>query len=122
MKKILIALCLAVGFASGAYAAEEKVLTKQQTKMGDCNKAAGEKALKGDERKKFMSQCLKKDKTVEAATDAAAPEEKAAKEDQAKPTPMTTCNKAAGEKALKGPDRKKFMSDCLKAKGPENMK
>jgi hypothetical protein len=27
--------------------------------MGACNKEAGEKALKGDERKKFMSECLK---------------------------------------------------------------
>jgi hypothetical protein len=27
---------------------------------------------------------------------------------------MTACNKSAGEKALKGDDRKKFMSDCLK--------
>lgn len=122
MKKILIALCLTIGFASVAYAADEKAPTPQQSKMGDCNKAAGEKALKGDERKKFMSECLKKDKTAEAAKDAAAPEEKAAKEDQAKTTPMATCNKAAGEKALKGADRKKFMSDCLKAKGPENMK
>jgi len=31
----------------------------QQDKMKSCNKEAGEKALKGDERKKFMSDCLK---------------------------------------------------------------
>jgi hypothetical protein len=33
----------------------------QQQKMSDCNKEASSKSLKGDERKTFMSQCLKKD-------------------------------------------------------------
>jgi len=32
--------------------------TAQQEKMKACNKEAGEKSLKGDERKKFMSTCL----------------------------------------------------------------
>ena len=32
--------------------------TKQQQRMTDCNKQAGDK-LKGDEHKKFMSACLK---------------------------------------------------------------
>jgi hypothetical protein len=112
MKKLLIALCLAVGFTSPSFAAE-KALTAQQSKMGACNKEAGDKALKGDERKKFMSDCLKA-KAPETANEAAAPQEKL--------TPMATCNKAAGEKSLKGDERKKFMSSCLKAKGPENMK
>ncbi|MFZ5540126.1 MAG: PsiF family protein [Pseudomonadota bacterium] len=31
----------------------------QQEKMAACNKQAGEKSLKGDERKKFMSECLR---------------------------------------------------------------
>jgi hypothetical protein len=111
MKKLLIALCLAVGFTSGAYAADGKALTAQQSKMGACNKEAGEKALKGDERKKFMSECLKA-KAPEPAKETAAPTEKV--------TPMAACNKAAEGK--KGDERKKFMSACLKAKGPENMK
>ena len=113
MKKLLISLCLAVGFASPTFAADEKAPTAQQSKMATCNKEAGEKALKGDERKKFMSECLK-GKAPEPAKEAAAPKEKL--------TPMATCNKAAGEKSLKGDERKKFMSACLKAKGPENMK
>jgi hypothetical protein len=29
---------------------------------------------------------------------------------------MKECNKQAGDKSLKGPERKAFMSDCLKAK------
>jgi hypothetical protein len=36
----------------------EKVMT-QQERMGYCNKEAGAKNLKGDERQKFMSSCLK---------------------------------------------------------------
>lgn len=118
MKKLLIALCLAVGFASPAFAADEKAPTAQQSKMATCNKEAGEKALKGDERKKFMSECLKA-KAPDAVKEAATPEEGAQK---GKLTPMAACNKAAGEKSLKGDERKKFMSACLKAKGPENMK
>jgi hypothetical protein len=31
----------------------------QQDRMANCNKQAGEKGLKGDERKAFMSTCLK---------------------------------------------------------------
>ena len=31
----------------------------QQAKMKSCNKDAADKKLKGDERKKFMSDCLK---------------------------------------------------------------
>ena len=36
-----------------------KAMTPQQQKMKDCNAQAGQKALKGDERKTFMSTCLK---------------------------------------------------------------
>jgi hypothetical protein len=39
--------------------AAEKKMRAQQSKMGDCNKEAKEKKLAGDERKKFMSNCLK---------------------------------------------------------------
>ena len=37
----------------------KKKLTKQQEKMVKCSKEAKEKALKGELRKKFMSDCLK---------------------------------------------------------------
>ena len=67
--------------------------SSQQNKMGECNKEAAGK--KGDERKQFMSSCLKKDKPMTQ-------QEK-----------MKTCNKDATGK--KGDDRKKFMSECLKA-------
>lgn len=115
MKQLLIALCLAVGFTSGAYAKDEKAPTAQQSKMATCNKEAGEKALKGDERKKFMSECLKtKQETDSAKTGDTAGGVLEPKE------AMKACNKAATGK--KGDERKKFMSECLKAKGPDNMK
>ncbi|AXP06798.1 MULTISPECIES: PsiF family protein [Pseudomonas] len=74
--------------------------TAQQTKMTTCNADASAKALKGDERKAFMSNCLK-------ATPAApsTPQER-----------MKTCNATATTQALKGDARKAFMSDCLKNK------
>ncbi len=37
---------------------EGKKLTTQQEKMVTCNADAKTKALKGDERKKFMKECL----------------------------------------------------------------
>ena len=35
--------------------------TAQQNKMKACNAEAGKKGLKGDERRTFMSECLKAD-------------------------------------------------------------
>ncbi|AMB87343.1 phosphate starvation-inducible protein PsiF [Pseudomonas agarici] len=70
----------------------------QQDKMKSCNADATAKALKGDERKTFMSNCLK----------AAKP---ATQQDK-----MKTCNSDATAKALKGDERKAFMSTCLKNK------
>jgi hypothetical protein len=92
-KRWLIAAMLASPLC--VLAAEDKAKTPQQEKMATCNKEAGDKALKGDERKKFMAECLR-----------------AAKMSQQEK--MKACNKEAGEKALKGDERKKFMSDCLK--------
>lgn len=65
----------------------------QQNKMTVCNQQAG--PMKGDERKKFMSSCLKKD---------SAPATQQGK--------MKYCNEAATGK--KGDERKAFMSSCLK--------
>jgi len=75
---------------------------EQQQRMKDCNKQASSKKMKGDERQKFMSTCLKDD-------DQPSPAQKAQQER------MTACNKQATEKKLKGDDRKKFMSGCLKS-------
>lgn len=66
--------------------------TVQQNKMVTCNKSA--EGMKGDERKTFMSSCLKKDKPV-------------TQQDK-----MKQCNKDATGK--KGDERKAYMSECLK--------
>nr|WP_267463991.1 PsiF family protein [Pseudomonas sp. URMO17WK12:I11] len=96
--------CLKAAPAAPA-AAEVKAMTPQQEKMKNCNADATTKALKGDERKAFMSNCLKAEP---AATDV-----KAMTPQQEK---MKACNADATTKALKGDERKAFMSDCLKKK------
>jgi hypothetical protein len=101
MKSLIAAIFLS-SLVLPAYAQEKKepsaAQKKQQERMKDCNaKAEGKK---GDERKKFMSECLK-DPGPSAAQ----------KKQQDR---MATCNKEAGSKGMKGDDRKKFMSGCLK--------
>ena len=62
MKKLATVIVLGAGLAFGnAFAADApaKPKSKQQLKMASCNKEAKEKTLKGAERKKFMSSCLK---------------------------------------------------------------
>jgi hypothetical protein len=66
---VLIAFLFLVGVQAQAVAA-----TAQQNKMKTCNAEAKTKALKGDERKAFMSECLssKKDDAAPATSDSAA--------------------------------------------------
>lgn len=45
---------------NGATKPGEKSLTPQQQKMRECNAQATQQMLKGDDRSKFMSACLKK--------------------------------------------------------------
>jgi len=97
MKKLLSVAALGLALSIGAaHAADEKKPTAQQNKMTTCNKDAGDK--KGDERKKFMSECL-----------SAKPAAPATQQDK-----MTTCNADAKDK--KGDDRKAFMKECLSKK------
>ena len=120
MKKLISAICFMVALSPLAYAqdkaktddkkaapAAEKMKKEptakqkaQQERMKGCNDKATDK--KGDERKKFMSSCLK-------GEDPAVSEKKKAQQEK-----MKSCNKDAGEKKLKGDERKKFMSGCLK--------
>ena len=88
MKKLL-ALAMAGAFA--VVATPVLAQNAQQERMKVCNTQAAGK--KGDERKKFMSECLSKKKVSQ--------QEK-----------MKACNIKAGE--MKGDERKKFMSECLK--------
>ena len=103
---LVLALALAVG--SGAAFAQAsksgKSLTPQQERMVQCNKEATGKT--GDERKTFMSTCLK------GETVAAAPDAKTSQQEK-----MKTCNADATSKSLKGDARKSYMSTCLKGDG-----
>jgi hypothetical protein len=101
MKKTLIAALFVSLAVPGFVLAQDKkepsaAQKKQQERMKDCNEKAADK--KGDERKKFMSSCLK-----------GQPEKAAATPQQQK---MKDCNAKASDK--KGDERKKFMSACLK--------
>lgn len=93
--KLLIAAALGVCLAFSAAQAADKPLTAQQQRMGDCNKQATGKT--GDERKTFMSACLKGESTHK----------------QTQQEKMTSCNADAKAKSLKGDERKTFMSTCL---------
>ncbi len=111
MRKFIITLSAAAALAGGlaaptphAYAAED-ARTKQQELMASCNKMAGQKEIKGDDRKKFMSSCLKGEVPMAAAAEKRTPQQEK----------MATCNKQAGTKELKGDERKQFMSSCLKS-------
>jgi hypothetical protein len=96
MKQLVTFSVLTLSLVLGsAHAAEDKPLTKQQTKMATCNAEAKTKELKGDERKAFMKECLSNKPATQ--TDK-----------------MKTCNADAKAKDLKGDERKAFMSECLK--------
>lgn len=100
------ALVLSAALAAPAFAADTaagKAPTAQQQRMKDCNAEAKTKGVKGDERKKFMSSCLK-------GESAAAPEKKMTPQQEK----MKSCNATASAQGLKGDARRKFMSDCLK--------
>ncbi len=69
MIKVAIA-AVVFAFSAGHSLAEEKetkpptpAQQAQREKMKACNADAGKQELKGDERKKFMSSCLKSDKS-----------------------------------------------------------
>ena len=91
-----LALCLATPSFAASHkeapmAAKEPAMTAQQSKMGTCNKEAGDK--KGDERKAFMKTCL-----------SAKPAKAESK--------MAMCNKKTA--GMKGDDRAKAQSECMK--------
>lgn len=115
MKKLLTLLAVSLSVSLGAaHAADAPAKTAQQTKMATCNKEATGK--KGDERKAFMKDCLSAKPAAAAAAPAAKPASAPAAAADKKVTQqdkMKTCNKNAGDKKLKGDERKAFMKDCL---------
>jgi hypothetical protein len=126
----LLAVSTAFAFAGAAFAASPaatpaaKPHTAQQQRMVNCNKQATGK--KGAERKIFMSSCLKSTSTAGASGKAIPPGYPDVVGSYGKESPasaaagrtqqqkMKSCNADAKSKALKGTDRKTFMSSCLK--------
>lgn len=92
--------------------------TPQQQRMRDCN--ADATGMKGQARKDFMKGCL----SGKQAENKAAREERRAERQEARAErqagrqtqqeKMKACNANAKAKGLAGPERKAFMSDCLK--------
>src|SRR5215510_8428779 len=93
----LVTLAFVAGTGSLAFAADEKKPNPQQERMKAGNAQAVD--MKSDERKAFMSKCLKGEEAKPMTQ-----QEK-----------MKKCNADANTKALKGDDRKAFMNNCLKA-------
>jgi hypothetical protein len=104
MKQLItLSAALALALSTSAFANSHKeapgmaasgAMTKQQSKMGDCNKEAGDK--KGDDRKAFMKTCLSAKPMA-----AAKPESK-----------MSMCNKKTAGMAKD--ERAKAQSECMK--------
>ena len=75
MRLVLGSLILLLAAATGATASEEKKpISAQAQRMRDCNARAGEQKLHGEERRHFMSECLKGG-AHDRATDEATPGE-----------------------------------------------
>lgn len=146
---VAFVLALGLGFAATGASADEvplsksgKPLTAQQQRMGDCSRQS--KGKTGDERRSFMSACLKGQVAAmpaPAATPAASKAEVIADADpaplastadaSAEPAVASTtktvsparaaqnermraCNAKARGDGLKGDERRSFMSGCLK--------
>ena len=113
---LVFACVFAIG-AGSAVAAQDadnigksgKQLTTQQLRMKNCNAEARGQSLKGDERRAFMSTCLKGGSNDLAARDEAKP--------ATTPSPAQVKRKACSAEAkaqgLKGDERKAFISECV---------
>ena len=105
-----IAALLFMLLAAAAYAAEDHSgqLTSQQEKFAHCSHES--RGLKGDERHKFMSDCLK----GHAPDNEARHEPVRQAQEHEQHNRMKSCNDEARTKNLHGDERRAFMSSCLK--------
>lgn len=140
MKTIIGAVCASLALM--ALTPAQAWANPQHERMKRCNAEAKEQALKGDERKAFMSSCLRGAHTPSASRDApAAPEAApaavpnqtgaegmgAAQKATSAAVPNTVaataadekalkkaCNRSATEQSLQGAKRKDFIAECMK--------
>ena len=115
----MLALALALTFSSVVPHAEElsksgKPLTAQQSRMKACNAEAKTQALKGDERKAFMSTCLKNGAAPAATQASTAPAPVVASATTARQEKRKACSAEAKQHGIKGDERKTFMKECMK--------
>ena len=113
--KLHTVIAAALFLAALPAAANEAKPHAQQDKFAQC--AHDSKGLKGEERNKFMSDCLK---AHEAPAGKAKASEKApikeahADSAESQQNRMKSCNDDARGKDLHGDERRAFMSACLK--------
>lgn len=115
----ILVLALVFAFGAGTGHAEElnkagKPLTAQQARMKNCNAKAKADALKGEERKAFMSTCLKAPAADAGSDKAGKTAPVIAKAPSAKQVQRKACGAEAKEQGLKGEERKDFVKDCMK--------
>jgi len=119
--KLHTVIAAAILFAALPAAATDKPHA-QQDKFAQC--AHDSKGLKGEERNKFMSECLKAHDSQPAAKPKAASDKDADVKEarhatdhhETQQSRMKTCNEEAGRKDLHGDERRSFMSACLKSR------
>lgn len=110
MKKFIALACLGLSIVVSTPAFSGA----QQDKMKGCNAQAKADALKGADRKAFMSKCLKKDYVLKSAAVPAGAAPAPAPASGTQQNKMATCNADAKAQALMGDERKAFMRTCLK--------
>jgi hypothetical protein len=104
----LVALAILAVASTAAASEKGEKPHAQQDKFAHC--AHESKGLKGEERSKFMSECLK----GHAADGAAEKPHPAAHRESSQHGRMKACNDEAHKKDLHGEERRAFMSTCLK--------
>ncbi len=82
MNRIFALLCFGLAFSVSMPA----IASEQQEKMKGCNSEAKESGIKGDERKAFMSKCLKKDYKLKVQSEGKEGESGSSKEGEDKST------------------------------------
>jgi hypothetical protein len=110
----LVSILLVAGSAAGADEKKEHA-TPQAQRMTECNAQARDRHLSGDERRHFMSDCLKAQPAAAARSEKTAKSRPADGEHGGQGGKMKACNQEAAGKNLHGDERRQFMSQCLKA-------
>jgi len=116
MKPKLHTVIAAAIFLAAIPAAAEKAPT-QQDKFAQCSHDS--KGLKGEERNKFMSECLKGHDAASKPRAGDKPVKEARHDSEgltSQQSRMKSCNEDARTKDLHGDERRAFMSACLKSR------